>query len=146
MLQSKDKNSYLNLYLMLKKIEMLQILKTLEFDSEAMSRLLAVIDGVEGDTLDDDAITEIKTILLEEEEKALDQAAAELGIDVTSDASLYAAEAEYKREVDAIKSELESDMSVLDEQLDQLDAADNELTKVDEQIQITQITQTIKAM
>ena len=125
---------------------MLQILKTLEFDSEAMSRLLAVIDGVEGDTLDDDAITEIKTILLEEEEKALDQAAAELGIDVTSDASLYAAEAEYKKEVDTIKSELESDMRVLDEQLDQLDAADNELTKVDEQIQILQITQTIKAM
>ena len=111
---------------MLKKEEMLEILRTLEFDSEAMGRLLEIIDSVEGDTLDQETLHQIKLILLEEEEKALDAAAADVGVDVVNDPSLIEAENIYKKEIDEIKSEFESDMRALDDEMDSLDHADTE--------------------
>lgn len=130
---------------MLKKLEMLEILRTLEFDSEAMAKLLAIIEGVEGDTLDTETLREIKAILLEEEEKALDDAAAEMGVDVSTDPAVVAAKSEYTKEVDEIRSEFEDGMRDIDEAMDKLEFADGELTRVTESIQITQITETIKA-
>lgn len=124
---------------------MLELLRTLEFDSEAMTRILAIIDGVEGDILDADALHDIKTILLEEEEKALDDAAAEVGVDVTKDPAIKAAQAEYKAEVEDIRSEYESDMREIDDAMDKLELADSELTHVTEVIQIIEITESIKA-
>lgn len=130
---------------MLKKEEMLEILRTLEFDSEAMGKLLEIIDSVEGDILDQETLHQIKLILLEEEEKALDAAAADVGVDVASDPSLIEVENIYKKEIEDIKSEFESDMRSLDDDMDSLDHADTELTRVSETIEITRITQSIQA-
>lgn len=130
---------------MLKKEEMLEILRTLEFDSEAMGKLLEIIDAVEGDILDQETLHQIKLILLEEEEKALDAAAADVGVDVASDPSLIEVENIYKKEIEDIKSEFESDMRSLDDDMDSLDHADTELTRVSETIEITRITQSIQA-
>ena len=129
---------------MLKKTEILEILKTLEFDSEAMGRLLTLIDKVEGDTLDLATIRAVKIIMLEEEEKALDQVAGELEVDVANDPSLKQVESEYKKEVEDIRSEFKSDMQEMDDELDKLDQANNELNKVEESIQIDQLTQSLK--
>jgi uncharacterized protein (DUF2164 family) len=127
---------------MLKKVEMLEILRTLEFDSEAMERLLDIINGVEGDMLDADTLREIKTILLEEEEKGLNEAAAEVGVEFTDD-DIRSIEESYKQEVDDIRAEFDKNIQDLEEEMDKLDLANTELTHIEETIQITQITQSI---
>ncbi len=127
------------------KEEILAIVNELDLDPKTREKLIRMIEAVEGGTLDDDTLSEIKVILLEEEERALDAAAAELGIDVVNDPQLKEVEEEYKSEVAQIKADFDADMAGLDGQLEQLEAAEKQLQGADDAMQIDTLTASLKA-
>ncbi len=130
---------------MLKKDEMFEILSTLEFDSEAMGKLIAIIEQVEGDMLDADTLHLIKLILLEEEEKSLNIVAKEVGVDTSSVSELQNIDQSYQDSVHDINNVFEHDMRELDDHLETLKHADVELVHITETIQVSHITDSLKS-
>ena len=129
---------------MIKKQQVLEIIRSLEFESSLLQKILDMIDGVEGDMLPDDIVSNIQTLMLEEEERALGAAATALGMDVTNDPAMKALDDEYDKEVTGIKSEFDRDMTELNTAMDQLEEADKELAGVEDEVKVAELTSAIK--
>ena len=129
---------------MIKKQQVLEIIRSLEFESSLLQKILDMIDAVEGDMLPDDIVSEIQTLMLEEEERALGAAVTILGMDVANDPAMKAFDDEYDKEVADIKVEFDRDMTELNAAMDQLEEADKELGGVEDEVKVAELTSAIK--
>ena len=129
---------------MIKKQQVLEIIRSLEFESSLLQKILDMIDAVEGDMLPDALVSEIQTLMLEEEERALGEAATALGMDVANDPAIKAADQEYDQEVTDIRAEFDRDMTELSSAMDQLEQADKELAGVEDEVKVAELTSAIK--
>lgn len=127
------------------KQQLIETIRTLDLDPELKEKLLFMVNSIDGDIVDDDSLRDIKSYLLEEEGRALDDAAAELGIDVVNDPDIKAVESVYETEVALIRSAYASDMQELDQELNKLEVAQVDLMAADDAVQIDAITLSLKA-
>ncbi len=127
------------------KKEVLDILGALGLDDVVFEKFTHLLDSIPGDTVPDEVLREIKTLLLEEEERTLDALGTELGIDLNSSDDVLAQQKEMEREASEIKETFDSEIAELDSDLVQLEQAATELESATDEVSADALAQSIKA-
>lgn len=127
------------------KKEVLDILGALGLEDIVLAKFTHLLDSIPGDMVPDEALREIKTLLLEEEERTLDALGTELGVDLNSSDDVLSQQKEMEREASEIKETFDSEITELDSDLAQLEQAATELETATDEVSATALAQSIKS-